>query len=87
MALQKVDLNKAYRLINRLSDLLYVLAHKADVETQVARIVRTISEGEAGPSRGPEAPAQEVTLDEALKVIECARTAAEAIGLPVVVAV
>ena len=78
---------EAYRLINRLSDLLYVLAHKADVETQVARIVRTISEGEAGPSRGPEAPAQEVTLDEALKVIECARTAAEAIGLPVVVAV
>ena len=37
----------AYRFINRLSDLLFALAHKADVETKVERIVRQIQLEEA----------------------------------------
>lgn len=81
----------AYRFINRLSDLLYVLAHKADVETQVERIVRQIS-GENGQGKGQDgesspSPIQELTLDEALQIIEAAKAAAESIKVPMVVAV
>ena len=81
----------AYRFINRLSDLLYVLAHKADVETQVERIVRQISGGDgdkgdraAGPTPPP---SQELTLDEALQIIEAAKAIADGIKVPMVVSV
>lgn len=78
----------AYRFINRLSDLLHALAHKADVETQVERIVRQVN-GEDKTAAEAKVPmaAQELTLDEALELIEAAKAAAEAIKVPMVISV
>lgn len=86
---------EAYKFINRLSDLLYALAHKADVETQVARIVRKVmpkgdilnNNSEDDGLLAKEENALDVALNEALKIIEAAQSEAEAIKVPMVVSV
>lgn len=90
----------AYKFINRLSDLLYALAHKADVETQVERIVRKVMPSQGGATSNQDdsgvqekenkafKPAvQDVILDEALEMIEAAKLEAEAIKVPMVISI
>ena len=74
---------EAYKFINRLSDLLFALAHKADVETFVDRVVRMI----ISPDKKPVNKEADVVLDEALSMIEAAKSEAEKIKVPMVVSV
>ena len=73
----------AYKFINRLSDLLFALARKADVESFVDKVVKKIMEADAKP----EDKEADVTLDEALNIIEAAKSEAKSINVPMVVTV
>lgn len=70
----------AYQYINRLSDLLFALARKADVETQVDRITRDVMENTASF-------ADKLNLEKAIRLMAVARNAAEGINKPLVIAI
>jgi len=74
---------EAYKFINRLSDLLFALARKADVESFVDKVVKKIMEADAKP----EDKEADITLDEALNIIEAAKSEAKSINVPMVVTV
>ena len=70
----------AFQYINRLSDLFFALAIKADAETQVDRVVKRVVSAMNGSSGA-------ITLDAALQLLGASRAEAEAIGVPLVLAV
>ena len=70
----------AYQYINRLSDLLFALARKADVETQVARITEEVM-------RNTVPFAEKLNLEKAIRLMEVARSKADEIGKAFVIAI
>jgi ATP:cob(I)alamin adenosyltransferase len=75
---------EAYKYINRLSDLLFALAHKADIESSVERITREVisMSSNSGASAG-----KKLNLDLAGRLLAEARRKAESIGKKLVFAV
>ncbi|MDR3255791.1 MAG: cob(I)yrinic acid a,c-diamide adenosyltransferase [Synergistaceae bacterium] len=75
---------EAYRYINRLSDLLFALAHKADIESSVERITQEVISVSSG---GGAAAGKKLNLDVAERLLSEARRKAESIGKKLVFAV
>jgi ATP:cob(I)alamin adenosyltransferase len=73
----------AYKYINRLSDFLFALAHKTDVESRVDRITQEILNTQAGNQTAR----KKLDLDVALKLLAEARRKAEIIGKKLVFAI
>ena len=70
----------AYQYINRLSDLLFALARKADVETQVARITEEVM-------RDTITVTEQLNLKKTIRLMEVARSKAADIGKAFVIAI
>jgi uncharacterized protein GlcG (DUF336 family) len=79
--------HQAYEYINRLSDFLFVLAHKADVESKVDMITREVI-NRASDLSGAAAPqAKKLDLGVALTLLDAAKRKALSIGKKLVFAV
>lgn len=70
----------AYRYINRLSDLLFALARKADMETRVERITEEIMKNSVES-------VEKLNLEKTIRLMEVARCKASEIGKAVVIAI